>query len=328
VATAVSALLLAAPVAAPRAQPAPARAGEADGVALDWVAPAGCPGAGELRARIAEAAGGELAGGPAWVRAARRADGRWVASVRAAGRSRELVGDTCGEVAAAAAVIVGLALRAPAAPEEPGEPASDDEVPPGATLAMAAPRSPGTADPLRADRVDRSLRRAASAVRDASASFGAHLGALGVVAPYARFGAALRGRRVAASVEGSIARGEHAVSMPAGQVAAQKTLLSAGATGCLAADSRLWLCAGAEAGRMAAEVSTGMDRDSGAGLWLAAHAGPSASWPIGGAVDLVIEAEAVVPLAYPRFRVNGQALADGPAPVGVRSAVGLRLLFP
>ncbi|HWM85983.1 MAG TPA: hypothetical protein VNO33_09100, partial [Kofleriaceae bacterium] len=118
------------------------------------------------------------------------------------------------------------------------------------------------------------------------------------------------------------------VSMQPGGVSARVDLASVAASGCMATWGRVWLCAGGEFGRMMAEASSRVDADSGAGLWISAHAGPSAAWPIGRSVELVVDAEAVLPLAYPRFTLNGEHALGEPAPVGVRSGVGLRLLFP
>ena len=319
---------------------APAGPAAAQGLAvqldLAWEAPiaAGCPADAALRAWIDDAAGAPLHG-RAEVRASRRGD-RWLARVRVAGTDRQLVGATCREVAAAAAVIVGLALREPqdGAARGPRQ-VRDREVPrelepgrpPDQPVAPEPVASAASASDI--DLLSREQRPSGGATRwDVGARFGADVGVLGGVAPAARAGVRLAGARLAADVEGAYATAAHPVSMPAGTASARMTLVSVAAGGCLAALAWVWMCAGAEVGRLSAEATSPFDAASGSGLWLAAHAGPSAAWPVSRSLELVVDAEAVVPVAYPRFVVNREASLPGPSPVGLRSGLGLRLRFP
>ncbi|HKE17258.1 MAG TPA: hypothetical protein VKB80_20430 [Kofleriaceae bacterium] len=327
-------------VVALAAAPAGPAAAQEPAVRLDlaWEAPsaAGCPAAAALRAWIDDAAGAPALG-RAEVRASRRGE-RWLARVRVAGTDRQLVGATCREVAAAAAVIVGLALREPregAARRGPPRQVRDREVPRELERGRP-PDRPVAPEPVASaasepdiDASSRAPRSPGGAARlDVGARFGADVGVLGGVAPAARAGLRVAGARLAAGVEGAYATAAHPVSMPAGMASARMTLVSVAAGGCLAALSGVWMCVGAEVGRLSAEATSPFDAASGSGLWLAAHAGPSAAWPVSGGLELVVDAEAVVPVAYPRFVVNREAPLPRPSPVGLRSGVGLRLRFP
>jgi hypothetical protein len=289
------------------AQPGPG----ADRLDLMWRAPAQCPGEGELRAVIEESAGGAVTGARAAVHAERHADGTWVAVVRVAGEARELVGATCAEVTVAAGVVVGVALR---------------RAPPPAPSGLPAARPPDQRGPLQ---LNASLRRRSAHILTARAGVGADLGSVSGLATVARVGVGWSRGGGAASIDGIHVADGGPVAMLGAPLSARTTLSALAARACAATGlPRLWLCAGAEIGRMTTDVVSQVDRGDGSGLWLAASAGSSVAWPIHRPLELLVDAEMVVPLAYPRFTINGERAFGDRAPVAARAGLALRLRFP
>ncbi len=302
---AVAAFLASAPA---RAQTGPG----ADRLDLVWRAPAECPDAGELRAVIEESAGSALTGARAAVHAERRADGTWVSVVRVAGEARELVGATCAEVTVAAGVVVGMALR---------------RGPPPA--ASSGPSAAPTRDQRSPLELGASLRRGSVHAWTARAGVGADLGSLGGLATVARVGIGWSRGGGAASLDGIHVAESGPIAMLGAPLSARTTLSALAARACTATPlPRVWLCAGAEVGRMRTDVVSPVDRGDGSGLWLAASAGSAVAWPIYRPLDLLVDAEMVVPLAYPRFTVNGDRAFGDRAPVAARAGLALRLRFP
>src|SRR5687768_17545710 len=82
-----------------------------EAVQLDWQAPAGCPTPAAMRDRIAEVAGAS-ARSAARVRArARQLSSSWIVELDAGDGPRSLRGRTCADVARAAALVIGMAVR-------------------------------------------------------------------------------------------------------------------------------------------------------------------------------------------------------------------------
>jgi hypothetical protein len=301
---AIAAFLASAPA---WAQTAP----DADRLDLVWRAPAECPDVGELRAVIEESADGDLIDARAAVHAERRADDTWVAQVRVAGEARELVGATCAEVTVAAGVVVGMALR---------------RAPPRAATFRPAAQRRDERSPLE---LGASLRRAEAGVLALRAGVGADLGSLSGPATVARVGIGWARGGGAASLEGIHVAESGPIAMLGAPLSARTTLSALAARACTAtALPRLWLCAGAEIGRMTTDVVSPVDRGDGSGLWLAASTGSAVAWPIYRPLELLVDAEMVVPLAYPRFTVNGDRAFGDRAPVAARAGLALRLRFP
>lgn len=294
--------------------------GEPDDAAeleLGWLAPAGCPDLPAMRAWILSAAGGaDAARGVARARAIAGPDGGWTAEVDVGDGARLLRGDSCEEVAGAAALVIGIALRSAreVRPARPGVQASDPEVPWSSSV-----------DPSVAARLARPARARWSPAVTAQA--GAMVGALPAPAPMARVGVALRGGAAVARMEAAVATSWRGLRLESQDEALVRVdFFAAVASGCYAA-RWLWLCAGLEVGAMRGVASAADAEVSGAGTWVAGRAGPSTSLPLTPAVDLVLEADAAVPIAYPVFSVNGTALPD-PDPVSVRTSVGVRIAIP
>jgi hypothetical protein len=286
-------------------------------VELDWQPPVGCPDAADMSADIAEAAGGP-ASGRARIRAQREPGGAWTIEVDVGDGARVLRGQSCAEVARAAAVVVGVALRERA---EPARQADDVEVP---RWTGAEPRW-SDAQPLRIERSAPPRPRATQLV--ASAAVGAVAGVLPETAGMVRAGAALTWRRAAIRVDGGLASARTAMSLESGdEVALRSIFVGATGSGCWIA-GRLWLCGGVELGQLRATAAAATDEVAGHGTWAAVRAGPSVAVPVGSTLDLVLEVDGAVPLVYPRFSVNSEPI-DDPAPVSVRAGLGLRLRIP
>lgn len=298
-----------------------AQSADRPGLALTWQRPAGCPDEAAMRAKIAEAAGGPgAADGAARARAGRLPDGEWIVELDVGDGPRTLRGDTCDDVARAAALVIGIALRAqrsaPAVTERSAQ-VGDAEVPwrdrPGGEPAAVEARVE---------------RRPAVRLRPAiAARAGVMTGALPELAAMARVGVVVRAGDLAGRVDATFATARHGMLLEAGAEAAVRVDLIAGTgSGCYVT-GWLWWCGGLEIGTVRALASAGDAHVSGAGMWVAGHVGPSAALSLSRSVDLVLEMEAAVPLVYPRFSVNDVALT-GPEAVSLRTSLGLRVDIP
>jgi hypothetical protein len=161
------------------------------------------------------------------------------------------------------------------------------------------------------------------------AGVGADLGSLGGLATVARVGIGWARGGGAASLDGIHVAESGPIAMLGAPLSARTTLSALAARACTATPlPRVWLCAGAEVGRMTTDVVSPVDRGDGSGLWLAASTGSAVAWPIYRQLELLADAEVVVPLAYPRFTVNGDRAFGDRAPVAARAGLALRLRFP
>lgn len=128
----------------------------AEGLRLDWQAPAGCPDGAALRARVVDLVGAEATrqatlGARARVRG--RA-GRWtleLALVREGGEDRRTLGDPdCRALAEAAALVLAVAIDPQArlgGPVPEDSPPADPAVPPDSSLVPLPPGEPGPSGP-------------------------------------------------------------------------------------------------------------------------------------------------------------------------------------
>ena len=292
---------------------APAGA-EESGPGVRWEAPDGCPLQDEFRALLGDDVQGTAR---ARIVVAREPLG-WTAWVVIGATVRELVGDSCYELADAAALVITLALRGIAQ----GDLADPIEfLPPAAPLASAPPLATGDAA------VERLLARPAEAPATwtAGTGIGAEVGALPGTAAVVRVGVGVRGRHVAAGLEGAIATGEATTMRQEVPMTTRVRLLAAGARGC-AGKSWMWLCAGVEAGAMSAVAEYGLRRGSGGAPWIAGRVGPSLVLPLADAWELVAQADVAMPLVYPRFTVGGVAVHD-PGGATFRSILGVQRRF-
>ncbi len=289
---------------------------QADELDLEWRAPKGCPDHEQVGARaVAAADGAELAAVHVVVEVERVGKG-WRATLAIGQERRVLTGATGDEVASAAALVIGLALRQ--AHEELVEPPPEDAPPP------VRPAVATSVDVLRLERVE---ARPRSAVRFAGAAeAGAEIGTLPQIAVVVSGAAGVVGEHLAAWLGGSYATS--AAPSDADGLFTSARVTRVDATGRLCAMARaLSVCAGGEVGRLAATVASPDDRDAGSGLWVAASAGAEIAVPLGRMVEVGLASDLVLPLAYPRFSVNGMETLPGPGIVGGRVGTALRIHF-
>ena len=301
------------------AQPTPPKASQ-----IEWQAPPGCPTPAAMRDLIAEVAG-ESATAKARVRArARQLSGdSWIVELDAGDGPRALRGRTCVDVARAAALVIGMAVRRRAeAPARPSQ-VTDGELPRWRRAGSAAPPQNAEVRIARAA-PERRVRGPELAVR---AVLGAATGVLPGTAGMARAGVETRWTRVALRLEATAATMSSGARLLSGdEVAVRETLVAAVGSGCWVAGPLSW-CAGLEVGQVRASAVAEIDQESGSSMWTAASAGPSLVAPLADSVALVVLAEAAVPLVFPRFFINGQSVSE-PDPVSFRTGLGLHVQIP
>ena len=301
-----------------------AQPGRPEAVQLDWQAPAGCPTPAAMRDRIAEVAG-ESARSATRVHARARQQGTsWIVELDAGDGPRSLRGRTCADVARAAALVIGMAVRRRA--EAPGPPTqvADGELP------RWSRSSSDDAPPQQAEvRIARAVpgRRSGGPDLAVRATVGAAAGVLPGWAGMARAGVETSWRRAALRLDAEAATLSSGLRLDTGdEVAVRETLVAAVASGCWVTRPLSW-CAGLEVGQVHASAVAQVDRESRSALWTAVGAGPSLVAPLGGAVSLVLHTEASVPLVFPRFFINGQRVSE-PDPVSLRAGLGLHVHIP
>jgi hypothetical protein len=288
---------------------------EAEEPELEWRAPAGCPSQAEVDGRVTAAAGGaELA--PARVEVVAQRTGRtWRVEVHIGDEIRVLTGETCDEVASAAALVVALALRQDEVAPSVEEPARDR----ADVVAAEAP-----SESVRVE--GRAVHRGSPLRMLAFATAGGEVGLMPSAAVAVSAGAEIARRHLALRLAATYATAEVTGDADAMYASARVTRVGAAGRAC-ATVRPLSVCGGAEVGRMAATVVGPDDRDDGSGLWVAAAAGPGLGVRFGPSVELAVQTELVVPLVYPRFSVNGSDGPPGPAVAGGRLAAALRVQF-
>ena len=293
---------------------------------MDWQAPAGCPTAAAMRDQIAEVAG-ESATLTLRVRARARqvGTGSWIVELDVGDGRRSLRGRTCVDVARAAALVIGLAVRALAESPVPPSQIADGEVPRWRRAAIEPAAAPQDAE-VRIARAAPAVRVGRPDVRVRAAA-GVATGVLPGWALMARAGVETSWRRAALRLEAAGATADSGVRLASGdEVAVHAQLVAAVASGCWVTRPLSW-CAGVEVGQVRASAVAAADHASGSGLWTAVGAGPSLVAPLGDVVALVIQADAAVPLVFPRFFVNGEGVSD-PASVSLRAGLGLHVQIP
>jgi len=294
-----------------------------DAVQLDWRAPAGCPTPAAMRDRIAEVAG-ESARSATRVQArARQLGSSWIVELDAGDGLRSLRGRSCADVARAAALVIGMAVRRRA--EAPGPPTqvADGELP------RWSRSSSDDAPPQAEVRIARAVRERRPGGPDLAvrATLGAATGVLPGWAGMARAGVETSWRRAALRLEAEAATLSSGLRLDSGdEVAVRETLVAAVASGCWVMRPLSW-CAGLEVGQVHASAVAQVDHVSGSALWTAVGAGPSLVAPLGDAISLVLHTEASVPLVFPRFFINGEGVSR-PDPVSLRAGLGLHVHIP
>ncbi|WP_438010008.1 hypothetical protein WME89_15935 [Sorangium sp. So ce321] len=359
----ISLALAAAALAAPVAE---ARAGEgAWGVDLDWIAPGACADREPVLAEIEQRLGRPAAahGGArlkARAEASQNERGSWdlhlTTTLGEATRSRDLHGETCAELASAAALIIALAIdpeavaRGPASAEpgagaapgagegaEPDQTGAPDAVPaadalpeatsppapdPGAPAASApveARPSPGVA-PSPGPRLRGALR--ALGVLDTSA--------LPAVAPGAGIAAgALIGP---VRVELSIAYfGAQQALIEATTMGGDVWLIAGGLRVCYATRHHafeLGPCAGIEGGVMSAAGFGVAAPGSNRALWLAPQLGALATYALSDGVRIPLAVDALLPLVRDDFVLVGIGSVHRIPAATLRASLGVEVRFP
>jgi hypothetical protein len=247
----------------------------------------------------------------------------WQARIAIAGsEDRTLIGDSCDEVAEAAAFVVGVHLGK----REPPATDSADEVRPDVTHQTdVAARSPSRVVAPALEVEARAGRRPGPFAWSLGMGLGIDAGSLPGLAPRASITVGTHRDRWAAEMAAAytVSTGSHEVSGSPVQSGVQ--LASTGVAGCWG--GTVSVCSGAEIGRVQATATSAVDQASGSALWVAAVAGPRVRLDLPWGVELSLRAEAVVPIAYPRIAINGVQVMN-PEGVAGRSLAVVGMRFP
>jgi hypothetical protein len=273
-----------------------------DPAVIRWEAPAGCPSEGEFRARVVDAGGTD---GTVLATAAVAADGSWTVTIRGAETERVLTGQSCDEVASAAALVIAVSRPAPSL-EEVAEP-------PAVRVVVQAPRP----DPAARDE---------GPVGFAATQVGMQVGMLPGPRPVVAIGGGVRHGRVRVVVAAAFATAGLDETIEGDSMVDTRRRAWLGSAA-LCIGRRLALCAGGEGGRIQLAASVDGERTTGAGTWMAATAGPCLSLPLARRVELALDATILAALVRPEFAINGEPLAS-PPPLAIRASAGLRLQIP
>ncbi|WP_437991013.1 hypothetical protein [Sorangium sp. So ce145] len=360
--TALAALALAATAAEARASAAEGAA-NADGVALDWVAPGECADRGRVLAEIEQRLGrpaGASGEPPLKARAvvSRNVRGSWdlrlTMTLGETARSRELHGETCAELADAAALIIALAIDpdaasrgaaqadpdAGAAPDaaagaeqgagaEPEADAAPDartaaEAPPAASPPpdASAPAAPErrAARPSRPLELRATLR--ASGVIDSAS--------LPAVAPGASLAAGVLLEAFRAELSGTTFGAQRAV-VAGTTMGGTVHLTTGGLRLCYAGRYRafeLGPCAGIEVGVMSAASFGAASPGSNRALWVAPYAGALAIFALSDRIRVPLVLDVHVPVRRDQFVLVGIGAVHRSAAAALRASLGVEVRFP
>ena len=299
-----------------------ARVAQADqrSFAVSWQAPAECPDADAVERYVAQVVG-DAASGPVTVRAAgtvtRNADGRYSASVEldtgaARPSVRALDAGDCEALAQAAALLIALAIREQAAPT----PAP----PPAPAPAKPAPPPEPPADPP--------MRAAARPFLGASVVF--DLGSTPNVTAGVSVGGGVRWAWLL--LEPSVAyyapRSEGVPLRSA--VGADFTLATAGLRACVAPSrGNVWLapCLGGGADWLRGVGFGARIPHSGSAWSIVGRAGLLLGWDISSIISARAGLEAVLPLARPKFDVDGVGVVFQRKAASARAELGFDVHF-
>jgi hypothetical protein len=307
-----------------------------DGVPIDWIAPAGCPARGavvsEVEGLLGEVDWSAHAGLGARVEVTRRG-GEWVVSVVTAEPegTRRVVGATCEEVAAAAALIVAMAID----PELGAGP----EPEPDRSAHPERSASPGDARSRREPEPEpEPVAVAAAAVSvpiewSVGAGGGVEVGALPGVGGGVGATVAVSRGRWRAEVGGAyyFARTESLADFP--ELQGELSLWYGVARVCrrvVGFDA----CSGAELGQVRGQAMGFTGAEADAELWLAPVVGIGREVALGGGLALRAGAELAIPLSRPRSLIDPDGAGPlpveqlhQPAPVNPRVHLGVAWVF-
>ncbi|AKV02044.1 hypothetical protein AKJ09_08707 [Labilithrix luteola] len=245
---------------------------------------------------------------------------RLVTQVDGQSRTRTLEAPSCGELAQATALALGLE----AGVDETNE---RETMPPVAAAETQGPRAPSRAEPEHTP--------AHGNEPSSSVGFGLagalDVGSLGSAAPGASMSVSWLPGKARLEVDGLLLPTVQLANSSTG-IGAALSMLAGGAKGCwsvLAHKLDVAACGGAEAGRVlvrgqgpALESSSEASRG-----WFAVRAGALLTYPVG-IFTLRAEPELVVPLLRDRFVVTGIDTVHTAAPVALRALLGLEVQFP
>lgn len=299
---------------------------------LAWTAPAGCPDAAAVRARI----DARLAPGiavPALRITVTHRRGGYVASIDPRGWSlatamRTLTSTRCDELADAVAVIVArLAGEAAASAAGAASPDRALAVPrraPGALLAFALPPRPP--DPLAVSAHDPT---SAGSSRWGGGARALAVSGIGGV-PHVGLGGELAGfvYRREAFLELALARWRHGTAYlaPGAPGHVDVGLRAVAVRGGWASQTmplRAWL--GVELGEMTGRGVALVDPRNGSARWTAVAGGFGVAWAMARHVKLVGTIELAVPTARPRFQLGDGTMVYEPPWGSARSAFGIEV---
>jgi hypothetical protein len=306
--------------------------------ALEWHAPAGCPGPAPVLEKLSELLGPD----PSWparydaIVGQIRADSEqgWVLSLelhdRSGKRVRRLSARHCDDLATAAAVALALVLdadeeRAAGAPAVGnGWQATAVAAPAEASVAAAPVTAAGAAtvaDSGARDRGPPPLTPALGVelVLDSAALGPATLGA-GVQA-------ALRIDRLSLGL-GAVYLPPHERSVRADAQQVEFTLIAGGPRACyrlLAARGQVDACAGVELGRFAATGVALRDARAVRDLWLAPGVGLGFDWPLLADLALAAHVDLLTPLEREEYVINGAEAVHRVPPALLRLGLGLKI---
>ncbi|XYH98526.1 hypothetical protein ACMHYB_01820 [Sorangium sp. So ce1128] len=340
-----------------------ATAASASGVELDWIAPGECADRGRVLAEIEQRLGrpsAENGEPPLKARAvvSRNERGSWdlrlTTTFGETTRSRELHGETCAELADAAALIIALAIDpdaasrgipeaepdagagagaisgadpgAGAAPEvdaAPDEPTAAEAPPPASpTPGASAPAAPAqlAARPSSPLELRGTLR--ASGVLDTSS--------LPAVAPGAGISAGVLIGAFRAELSGTYFGAQRAFVEPT-TMGGDVHLTTGGLRLCYAMRDRafeLGPCAGIEVGVMSAASFGAASPGSNRALWVAPYPGALATFALSDRIRVPLAIDVPFPVTRDRFVLVGIGAVHRSAAATFRASLGLEVRFP
>ena len=307
------------------------------GLELEWEAPDGCPSSTDLRTSIRQLLGptpGPYANMNVSVRATamEEGSGRWVGTLETRSGpntgKRMLRAESCKAVAGATALIIALMIDPDAVVAHQAEsaPASKDNIAtppdqPRSRLTQPSPRvSPLSARP----ESDNHFFLGPAAAIDwgnmptVTAGAGGHLGFM--IRSFSFEAALLDWTRSTATIAGS--------DPAAGGKFSYLTLAMSACPHAGRADFQYGICVDGEYDRMKAEGFGASVNYGNSFSWISIGGGALARWRIGQRFSIPIRVGAIIPLAYPVFRLNGiPNEVHRPSPVSARAVLGVDLIF-
>ena len=326
-------------------------AGVAEGLRLDWQAPADCPDAAEMRGKVVRMIGEEAVGG-AQVRAIGKVGveaGRWTLELELQGAGggdpRTLVDRECRALADAAALVIAVAIdpqaRAPVPEDSPVEvvvpaPPETEEAPAAAPDPPVAPvlkDRPVVEEPAPARPAARRKPRVRLGLRAGAGVGFARILPRPHVALDLAFAVEGRGWRV--ELGGGFAPPVHGTAPSDRDIGGEfrlgfGELRGCGMPGLSRVPLEFPLCVGLQVGAMhgsgeGAGLAVKYDVRA---LWVATRVGGAVRWrPRGGRVGLWLGVDAIVRLTRPSFVTAGNVQVHEAAPVGGQASFGVEVLL-